>query len=236
MVITGTISEWEEWTGMRFPESDAYVVPGALQPVVMDLERDLGIYDRAERLDAASRRGGRADAEGREGYAAGRRAGRSGALWRFWNDLEVELAGGGDPPLPSPSNGCGPGSIGRPARRVLRDKTDFTIEADGACIGHCGLFHFDVASRHCELGIAIGEKEYWGRGYGREAVRLLLDYAFRVRNFRRVWLETHAANERAIRAYRACGFVEEGRMREHIWLAGRYVDNVIMGVMREEWQ
>jgi GNAT superfamily N-acetyltransferase len=45
MVITGTISEWEEWTGMRFPESDAYVVPGALQPVVMDLERDLGTYE-----------------------------------------------------------------------------------------------------------------------------------------------------------------------------------------------
>ena len=45
MVIEGTISEWEEWTGMRFPESDAYVVPGALQPVVMDLGRDLGSYD-----------------------------------------------------------------------------------------------------------------------------------------------------------------------------------------------
>jgi hypothetical protein len=45
MVITGTISEWEEWTDMRFPESDAYVVPGALQPVVMDLELDLGTYE-----------------------------------------------------------------------------------------------------------------------------------------------------------------------------------------------
>jgi hypothetical protein len=45
MIMTGTISEWEEWTGMRFPESDAYVVPGALRPVVMDLERDLGSYE-----------------------------------------------------------------------------------------------------------------------------------------------------------------------------------------------
>ena len=59
-------------------------------------------------------------------------------------------------------------------------------------------------------------------------MRLLLDYAFRIRNLRRVWLEVHAANERAIRAYKACGFVEEGRMRGHVWLAGRYVDNVIM--------
>jgi hypothetical protein len=45
MVITGTISEWEEWTGMRFPESDAFVVPGALQPVVLELGRDLGSYE-----------------------------------------------------------------------------------------------------------------------------------------------------------------------------------------------
>jgi hypothetical protein len=45
VVITGTISEWEEWTGMRFPESDAYFVPGALQPVVMDLGWDLGSYE-----------------------------------------------------------------------------------------------------------------------------------------------------------------------------------------------
>ncbi|MDP9410891.1 MAG: GNAT family N-acetyltransferase [Actinomycetota bacterium] len=45
MVITGTIREWEGWAGMRFPESGAYVVPGALQPVLMDLERDLGTYE-----------------------------------------------------------------------------------------------------------------------------------------------------------------------------------------------
>lgn len=51
-----------------------------------------------------------------------------------------------------------------------------------------------------------------------------------------MWLEVHAANERGIRAYRSCGFVEEGRMREHVWLGGRYADNVIMGVLREEWE
>jgi RimJ/RimL family protein N-acetyltransferase len=157
------------------------------------------------------------------------------ALWRFWNDLEVELAGGGDPPLPL-SFERQRARFEREEREGRRDKTCFMIEVDGTAIGHCGLFHFDVAARHCELGIGIGEKDHWGRGHGREAVKLLLDYAFRIRNLRRVWLETHASNERAIRAYRACGFVEEGRMREHVWLAGRYVDNVIMGVMRDEWE
>jgi RimJ/RimL family protein N-acetyltransferase len=156
-------------------------------------------------------------------------------LWRFWNDLEVELAGGGDPPLPASLERLR-ARFEREEREGNRDHTDFMIEVDGAAIGHCGLFHVDTAARHCELGISIGEKDHWGRGYGRDAVRVLLDYAFRIRNLRRVWLETHASNDRAIRAYRACGFVEEGRMREHVWLAGRYVDNVIMGVMRGEWE
>jgi RimJ/RimL family protein N-acetyltransferase len=51
-----------------------------------------------------------------------------------------------------------------------------------------------------------------------------------------VWLEVHASNERAIRAYSSCGFVEEGRMREHIWLDGRYLDNGLMGILRDEWR
>lgn len=156
------------------------------------------------------------------------------ALRRFSNDLEVELAGGGDPPRPHSLDGA-LARFDREAREGRGDKTDFVIEADGVCIGNCGLFNIDATARHCELGITIGERDYWGRGYGREAVGLLLDYAFRLRNFRRVWLEVHGANERAIRAYRACGFVEEGRMREHVWLAGRYVDLIIMGVLREEW-
>jgi RimJ/RimL family protein N-acetyltransferase len=49
-------------------------------------------------------------------------------------------------------------------------------------------------------------------------------------------LEVHSANERRIRAYRSCGFVEEGRMREHVWLGRRYADNLIMDVRREEWE
>jgi hypothetical protein len=119
------------------------------------------------------------------------------SLWQFWNDLEVELAGGGDPPLPV--------SLERLRARFEREEREGTRDKTGARLR--------------------------ARSRG-----LLLDYAFWIRNFRRVWLEVHAANERAIRAYRACDFVEEGRMREHVWLAGRYVDKVIMGVMREEWQ
>ena len=155
-------------------------------------------------------------------------------LHGFNNDLEVELAGGGDPPMPQPlpmleaeyeqnwSNGG-------------RDNANFVIEADGKCIGGCALFNFNHTAQTAELGIGIGDKDYWGRGYGREAVTLLLHYAFHYRNLRRVWLEVHARNERAIRAYRACGFVEEGRLRAHVWSDGAYDDLVLMGVLRDAW-
>ena len=116
-----------------------------------------------------------------------------------------------------------------------RDDAEFAIEADGKLIGQCALFEFDHVSRTAELGITIGDKAYWGRGYGRDAIRTLLDYAFRLRNLRRVYLAVNGNNGRAQGAYRACGFVEEGRLRAHVWIAGAYVDLVYMGLLREEW-
>ena len=156
-------------------------------------------------------------------------------LARFENDLPFVIAGGGDPPEPVPLERLQQ-DFDREVADPPKDKVEFAIEIDGAYVGRCGLYNINWTARHAELGIGIGEREYWGRGYGREAVALLLDYAFRLRNLRRVWLEVHSDNERGIRAYRSCGFVEEGRMREHAWLAGRHVDKVIMGVLREEWE
>ena len=156
-------------------------------------------------------------------------------LWAFNNDLAVELAGGGDPPIPQSLQRL-EADYDREAAKGGRDGAWFAIEADGEFIGQCGLSNFSETHRICELGIAIGDKAYWGRGHGRDAVRLLLDYAFRLRNMRRVWLWVHADNERAVRAYRACGFVEEGRLREHVWSNGRYVDALHMGVLRAEWE
>ncbi len=155
-------------------------------------------------------------------------------IWRFNNDLEVELAGGGDPPKPQAFERL-LSEFDRDSSMGGRDPAHFAIEADGKLIGHCGLSNFNHTSHTCELGIGIGDKEYWGKGYGRDSVSLLVDYAFRYRNFHRVWLWVHADNERAIRSYLSCGFVEEGRLRQHMWSNGRYVDVVYMGILRGEW-
>lgn len=150
----------------------------------------------------------------------------------FANDVEVELLGGGDPPTPTPL-----ASVVAALERLREDpdSVNFAITANdaaGKLIGHCGLFHHDHVSRTVELGIGIGDRDYWGRGYGREAVGLLVDYAFRLRNLRKVHLAVYGSNTRAIRCYQAAGFVEEGRQREHVWSDGAYVDLLRMGRLR----
>ena len=153
--------------------------------------------------------------------------------WKYRNDVEVVLLADPLPPRP------------RSLEEMEADYDDlqkhptgnpwFAIEADGRFIGQCILHNFDRTSMTCELGITIGERDYWSKGYGREAVALLLDYAFRLLNLHKVWLTTNATNERAIRAYQACGFSEEGRLREQYWIGGPYDDAVYMGILRADW-
>jgi RimJ/RimL family protein N-acetyltransferase len=152
----------------------------------------------------------------------------------FNNDVEVELAGGGDPPLPQAIERL-EAEFNSQVAGGGRDGMSFVIEADGRCIGQCALFGVDNVARTAELGITIGDKEYWGRGFGREAVALLVAYGFRHHNLHRIHLRVHAANERAMRCYRACGFIEEGRLRSHVWSNGAYDDLVVMGALRSEW-
>jgi RimJ/RimL family protein N-acetyltransferase len=154
-------------------------------------------------------------------------------LCQYNNDVEVELAGGGDPPMPQSLERLQAEFDSRVGSGG-RDDAGFAIEADGKFIGQCALFNFNTLSHTAELGIGIGDKTYWGKGYGSDAVRLLLDYAFRLRNLRKVYLTVNGNNERAMRSYAKCGFTEEGRLRQHVWNDGGYVDLVYMGVLREE--
>ena len=82
---------------------------------------------------------------------------------------------------------------------------------DGALIGGVALWDLSE-DRRAELVIAIGESDARGRGYGREAIALLVRHAFSALRLREVFLRAHADNRRAVRCYLACGFVKEGRM------------------------
>jgi RimJ/RimL family protein N-acetyltransferase len=110
------------------------------------------------------------------------------------------------------------------------------IELDGARnIGMVDYRDVDDISRSATIGITIGEKSEWGQGHGSTAVRLLVGYLFGPRNLRRVQLDTWSGNPRAIRAFEKVGFREEGRRREAVRAPDGYYDEVIMGLLRSEW-
>jgi RimJ/RimL family protein N-acetyltransferase len=109
------------------------------------------------------------------------------------------------------------------------------LTKDGQQIGNCGLHEASSENRSAWLGIMIGEKEYWSRGYGSDALLTLLRFAFEEMNLNRVHLSVFDFNARGMASYRKCGFIEEGRMREAHYADGAYHDIVVMAILRDEF-
>lgn len=103
-------------------------------------------------------------------------------------------------------------------------------------VGNCGYFNIEERIRSAELGILIGEKSEWNKGYGTEAMQLLLRFGFETLNFNRIWLRVYESNPRAVRAYEKAGFVHEGRYRQGQFAQGEYQDVLLMSVLRDEWR
>ena len=107
--------------------------------------------------------------------------------------------------------------------------------ADDKLIGGVGLWIASWTHADAWLGISIGERDYWGRGYGTDAMRLTVQYGFVELNLRRISLGLHAYNERALKSYEKVGFKLEGRMRQDGLRDGVRFDSLWMGILREEW-
>lgn len=113
----------------------------------------------------------------------------------------------------------------------------FALETlHGEYLGGCGLHHIDALNRHAEIGIAIGRESHLGKGYGEDAVNLLLRLGFHALNLNKIYLRVFAGNGRAIRCYEKCGFQAVGRHRQHRFAAGEWHDEVIMEILRAEWE
>lgn len=106
--------------------------------------------------------------------------------------------------------------------------------ADDRLVGCTGLHQIEVVDRRATLGLVIGDRREWGKGYGSDAAKLMIEYAFQTLNLRRVELRVYEYNVRAIRIYERLGFKHEGRMRESKWSEGRYWDTLFMSILRDE--
>ncbi len=109
-----------------------------------------------------------------------------------------------------------------------------TLEED-RYIGFLAFFETFWNHGDAWVAIGLGEAEFWGKGYGSEAMHLALRYAFNELNFHRVTLGVFEYNQRAIRSYQKVGFVEEGRIRGEFLRQGKRWDMIFMGILREEW-
>lgn len=106
--------------------------------------------------------------------------------------------------------------------------------ADDKLIGFMGMW-FDLIHADLWMGIGIGDREDWSKGYGTDAMKLCLQFAFRELGAHRVTLALYEYNPRALRVYEKAGFRIEGRTRHDVQKEGRYYDSIWMGILREEW-
>jgi RimJ/RimL family protein N-acetyltransferase len=106
---------------------------------------------------------------------------------------------------------------------------------DDRLIGSIGFFDIEWANRVAWLGMGIGDRAYWGQGYGSEALSLALRYAFCELNLHRLSLSVIAYNARAIALYEKAGFRREGVFREYGERDGRRYDLILYGLLRTEW-
>jgi RimJ/RimL family protein N-acetyltransferase len=110
----------------------------------------------------------------------------------------------------------------------------FIIEAREEEAGYCGLQNIDWISRRAEINILI-TSENRQKGYGKEAIQLLLTFAFNDLNLHRIYLTCIYDNKSALNLYKSTGFKDEGILRQHIYTDGRYEDMHLLGMLKEEW-
>lgn len=117
-----------------------------------------------------------------------------------------------------------------------RRSKQFIIEnEEGIPIGRIFYEHLSTKHQNTEVGILVGEKEYWGKGYGTDAMIAFLDYLFNELGLHRVYLYLQSYNTRALKCYEKCGFTQEGILRQNSFTRGKYYDDLVMGILRDEF-
>jgi RimJ/RimL family protein N-acetyltransferase len=109
-------------------------------------------------------------------------------------------------------------------------------QSDGRLVGMTRLYDVEPLHRTAILGISVGRRADWGKGYGTDASKITIRYGFQELNLHRVWLDVFGYNDRAKALYERLGFTEEGRLRQHLERDGRRHDVVLMGLLRAEWR
>jgi RimJ/RimL family protein N-acetyltransferase len=115
-------------------------------------------------------------------------------------------------------------------------KTLSIIDIDNnELIGNCGYSDIDLLNQTAEVGIFIGNKKYWNKGYGTEALSLLLDYGFKALNLHNIFIRVYSFNERARKSYEKTGFKVIGKKREALLRGNERHDIIFMDILYNEF-
>ncbi|MEW6524755.1 MAG: GNAT family protein [Bacillota bacterium] len=120
---------------------------------------------------------------------------------------------------------------GDPHNRILA-----IVTRDGIYLGNCGLHRIDYRNGTAELGMVIGNKQYWGQGYGADVLLTLMGFAFRQLGLRKLTLRVFQGNQRAMNLYTRCGFVVEGVLKEQHLIDGLYHDEIHMACFARDFR
>ncbi len=115
-------------------------------------------------------------------------------------------------------------------------KSYFIMEKENdEAIGITSLMNLDYKNRNSECIIDIGNKDYWGDGYGKEGMELLVQYSFKELNLHKLYLKVFAFNTRAIRLYERIGFEREGELKDHLFRNGKWHNIIEMALFQDKY-
>lgn len=118
-----------------------------------------------------------------------------------------------------------------------KESKHFAIETlDGIHIGSIDFKFLDLRNRNGEIGITIGDKRFWNKGYGTDAIQTLMVYGFKGLKLHRIDLAVFSYNKRAIAVYKKLGFKKEGESREQVLWGKRFYNSILMGILSREWR
>ncbi|MCT4598265.1 MAG: GNAT family N-acetyltransferase [Vallitalea sp.] len=120
---------------------------------------------------------------------------------------------------------------------AMKDTYNFAIETleDKIYLGGCGINEVDWKNSKVIIGIFIGNKDYWNKGYGTDAMNVLIRFIFNEMNINKIKLCVYSFNKRAIRCYEKCGFIQEGILRQELYRNGKYHDEIEMAILKEDY-
>lgn len=154
----------------------------------------------------------------------------------FMNDMEIVLNLDDDAPMPQSYETQK--EWFEEMRKDKKSYKDFFWAIDtkeGKHIGGCGVNRMDGKNRVAMVGIYIGDRDYLGKGYGTDAMKVLLEFLFEEYNVNKVKLTVFGFNKRAIKSYEKCGFKTEALLRESVFRYGKYHDMISMAILKEEY-